>query len=830
MLPASICLPAAALARTAQAPAGPDIAAPGSSLLDMVSPLFRRGGSGSLEMLLLGISITAIFAALIAILLLIRIRSQARKKRRAQEAHIAALEEKLAETEFFANASSAIHVIWEGREDAAPRLSGALPGCDGVPAGKSEVLDYESWLHPESADKLATALNALKDWGTPFNLFLQTRAGASLEADGRATGDRVALRLRDLAGKMQELADLSKACSAYENDAHSLRGLLDTASEPAWLRNKDGDLIWVNRAFAAAVEAKTPEDAVDGAIELFGAADRRRTADDIRENGKSRRVFHAIVRGERRTMEVTSARAACGSAGLAMDITRLDELRDEIKRHIQANERTLDQLESAVAIFGSDQKLQYFNAACLKLWGLEEAWLRSSPGNNEVLDRLRLAGNLPDEVDYHAWKKKQLEAFASVEPRENWWYLPDGRTLRVVSEPHAFGGVTWLFEDVTEKHKLESRYKTLVSVQRETLDHLREGIALFGSHGRLQLFNPALADMWQLEDERLNTLPHIDQVMQWCLPLYDQMALWGDIKAGITTVDDERTTRTWRISRNDGRVLDIFLVPLPAGSTLLAFVDETASARAEDALRQRAEALEAADKIKSAFVSHVSYQLREPLTSIIGFNQMLASETFGEMNEKQREYVDNIDKASATLKNVVNDILDLATIDAGVMQLELTKINIADALQEAGQLVKERLIRAELQLEIDIFDTSSTIIADGRRLKQILFNLLSNAISFSPRGSKIEMSAKRDGEFISIQVRDQGCGIDPGLEDKVFDRFEVDGKNADHRGAGLGLAIVKGFVELHDGSATLSSRSGAGTIVTCRFPLNGPAAKNEVVG
>ena len=823
MLPASFCLPTPVFAQSPQS-----ALAPGGALSFLS---YAKGSApASVVILMAGIAVVAILAAMIAIVLLIRARSAARKAALIRAGQVAKLENRLMEAEFFANASSAIHIIWQGKDDAAPRLSGALPGSDGVPASQKDILDFKSWLDAESFTKFNQALGKLKDWGTPFNLFVQTRAGASLEADGRATGERVAVRLRDLAGKMQELAMLSQSCNTYESDARSLRTLLDTATAPAWLRDEDGALIWVNQAYAEAVEAKTPEDAVDGAVELFGAADRQQVADDIKAGESSRRVIHAIVRGERRSMEVTSTTAACGSAGLAVDITRLDELQDEIRRHIQANERTLDQLESAVAIFGSDQKLQYFNAACVKLWGLEEEWLRSAPGNGEVLDRLRVAGRLPDEVDYHVWKKKQLNAFASVEAQENWWYLPDGRTLRVVSEPHAFGGVTWLFEDVTEQHRLESRYKTLVSVQRETLDHLREGVALFGSHGRLQLFNPALARIWELEDERLNTLPHIDQVMQWCLPLYDKMDLWGEIKAGITTLEDKRETRSWRISREDGRVLDVFLVPLPAGSTLLAFVDETASARAEDALRQRAEALEAADRIKSAFVSHVSYQLREPLTSIIGFNQMLASGTFGEMNEKQAEYVDNIGKASATLENVINDILDLATIDAGVMELELNRINIAEALQEAGQLVKDRLIRSKLHLEIDISDAKTTIIADGRRLKQILFNLLSNAISFSPPDSKIEMRSSVNEGFVTIQVKDQGCGIDPGLEDKVFDRFESDGKNAAHRGAGLGLAIVKGFVELHDGSATLSSRSGTGTVVTCRFPINGPAVKTEAAG
>ncbi len=774
----------------------------------------------------LGVAVAAIIAALAAIIMFIKSRNSAALRKQAYEARLAVLEKELAEAKYFAASTPAIHIVWPGEQDKSPRLSGALTLVDGVPVKPDEILDFKNWMEAEGHARFSKALDKLKSWGTPFNLFVKTRAGVSLEADGRAAGERIAVRFQGLAGKMQELAELSQACGSYQNDILSLRTLLNTSSAPAWLRGADGAIIWVNAAYAAAVEAKTPEDAVDGAVELIGASDRKAIISEVKETGTSRRRIYAIVRGQRRSFDLVATKTACGSAGIAVDVTALDELRDEIKRHVKAHEQTLDQLKSAVAIFGSDQKLQYFNAACQKLWGLEEKWLRSAPGNGEILDRLRVNGRLPDEVDFHLWKKQQLEIYASVEPCEDWWHLPDGRTLRVLAEPHAFGGVTWLFEDVTEKHKLESRFKTLVSVQRETLDHLREGVAMFGTHGRLQLFNPAFTRMWELEEESLAALPHIDAVLQQCLPLFDEMAIWNDIKADITSLGIERKTRSWRIERRDGRVFDAFLVPLPAGSSLLAFVDETASARAAEALRQRAEALEAADRIKTAFVGHVSYQLREPLTSIIGFNEILASGTFGEMNEKQSEYVANIGKASATLDNIITDILDLATIDAGVMELNPVSVNIAQALEKAGNLLKDRLVMSGLRLHITIFDDKSAIIADEQRLKQVLFNLLSNAINFSPEGSVIEMGAEPDGRFYRIWVRDQGGGVDPGLDGKVFDRFESDGKKSGHRGAGLGLAIVKGFVELHGGDAQIRSGDN-GTTVSCRFPVNGPAAASE---
>ena len=600
--------------------------------------------------------------------------------------------------------------------------------------------------------------------------------------------------------------------------------MLDAAETPAWVRDADGRLSWVNQAYKTAVQSDTRQEALEQTAALLGKMDLEAIAKSLESTTIEQRTVQAIIRGERRILDVVETQTGEGSAGLAVDVTEAQYLQDEIKRLVKGHERTLDQLESAVAIFGADKKLQYYNAACAELWDLDDKWLRSSPEIGEIFDRLRVAGRLPSEIDYHAWKKRQLDIFTAVEPYRDWWHMPDGRTLGVAVEPHDYGGVTWLFEDITEKYNLESRYKTLLSVQRETLDHLREGVAMFGSHGRLQLFNPAFAEMWNLEEASLKGLPHIDQVIGWCSPLYDETGIWEEIKADITAVDSRKMARDWRMKREDEQVLDVFYVPLPQGASLLAFIDETDSSRAEQALRDRTEALEAADRLKTAFVSHVSYQLREPLTSIIGFNEILAAETFGKLNEKQREYISDISKASASLDNIINDILDLATIDAGVMELELEEIDAAAEMETVAGLMKERLQNAGLKLIMEIELESSTIIADERRFRQVLFNLLSNAIEFSPSGGTINMGIRNDGGKMNVWVSDQGCGVDPGLRDKVFDRFESDTKNAGHRGAGLGLAIVKGFVELHGGEADLETPPDGGTVVTCRFPLNGPSA------
>ncbi|MFJ5488194.1 ATP-binding protein, partial [Hansschlegelia beijingensis] len=264
---------------------------------------------------------------------------------------------------------------------------------------------------------------------------------------------------------------------------------------------------------------------------------------------------------------------------------------------------------------------------------------------------------------------------------------------------------------------------------------------------------------------------------------------------------------------------DVVTLPLPDGGTLATFTDVTARVNVERALRDRAEAVEAAARLKADFTSHVSYELRSPLTNIIGFGQLLGDPRLGALSPKQREYVDHILSSSSALLAIINDILDLTTIDAGAMELELGPVNARDAIDGAVEGVRDRLAEAGLGLEIDAPPSVGTFVADGKRVRQILFNLLANAIGFSKPGHAVSVSAERTQDAMIFRVADKGSGISPELADKVFDRFESRTAGAAHRGVGLGLSIVRSFVELHGGSVALDSRIGEGTVVTCRFPL-----------
>lgn len=514
---------------------------------------------------------------------------------------------------------------------------------------------------------------------------------------------------------------------------------------------------------------------------------------------------------------MVDAPSGAGSAGMAIDRTEAEAMRGELARMIEAHRRVLDQLATGVAIFNVDRKLTFYNTAFRALFELNAGFLDQTPTDSAVLDTLRADRKLPEQQDFRQWKQQLYEAYRAVEPQEHMWHLPDGRTLRVVTTPNPEGGVTYLYDDVTERLDMHRRYDALIKVQSETLDHLAEAVAVFGSDGRVRLHNPAFQRMWKLAPEALDSHPHVEAVTAWCQAQHDDNAIWRNLRAAITAIEG-REPIVARVERRDGVMIDMTTMPLPDGATLVTFQDVTDTVNVERALRERNEALEAADGIKIEFVHHVSYELRSPLTNIIGFANLLGDPAFGPLTDKQHEYLGYITASTNALLAIINNILDLATIDAGAMTLNLSEVDIRASMEAAAEGVQDRLVKSKITLDIRAMSGIGSFTADERRLRQILFNLLSNAVGFSPEGETVTLVAERQPDAVTFTVTDRGPGIPPDAQTKIFDWFETDPRGSQHRGPGLGLSLVRSFVELHGGAVSVESTLGVGTTVTCIFP------------
>lgn len=729
-------------------------------------------------------------------------------------------------------AQRGISIVWD---DRGVEVLGALRGIDKAPRPGPGLLDFKSWLDPVSASTLEVAAQALRTRGETFSILVATLAGERLAADGLTAGGSAVLTLRAVSSIEREKAALTDRCAELERHNEAAQALFEALNTPVWINDADDRVAWANQAYAKAVGAETAEEAVRERNELLDRAARDKLREGLGKEQRFSGVLRPVAGGARRAYEVTAVSFVQGSVALARDIQEVEQVHAELARQAGLHERTLNRVGTAIATFSPDRRLSSFNEAFAELWGLDHEWLRTGPGDGAILDALREAGKLPEQADYRAWKQAYLDSYASREEPEDWWHLPDGRTLKVIVEPHPAGGVTCLYENVTEQLALESRHKASMEIQRETLDHLKEGVAQFSSDGLLRLYNPAFAEMWKLGDEQLAGRPHVRKVISWARVLMDEPALWDRIKACVTGLEDTRQPVSLRMTRPDGIVLDCIAMPLPGGGTLVTFADVTATAAAEQALVERNEALEKADKVKNTFVQHVSYVLRAPLTTVIGYAQLLAQKSTGKLNDHQHEITEHILTASHSLLAIVNDILDLASIDADAMDLHLRKVEPHAVMLAAAAGLQDRVSEANLTLDIADPGDIGSFVADETRIKQVLFNLLANAITNSPPGATVGLTCTASDTHVTFAVADTGSGIPKEILDRAFDRFEGAASHNGERGAGLGLSLVKSLVDLHGGAVHLDTADGKGTRVTCSFPREAkrpkrtePAARDAI--
>jgi signal transduction histidine kinase len=769
------------------------------------------------DIAILALVLGLVLFAVVTAIMLLRSRTRSARLEAQSRDEIARLRDKLDRANALLLSEQQVSVDWPAASDR-PHIDGD-PEILGV-GEPHRVLAFGSWLDAGKAAEMERAVEALRVRGEAFAMTLTTLAGDPIEAQGRAIGGRAVLRLKDASAVTRDLMRLTESHEKLQTEAGSLRTLIETLPSPAWTRDPVGRLTFVNAAYARAVEAKDADDAVERNVELFDSATRETIMQARGSNGSYTGRLPAVVVGERRSFDVLDFRTDGGSAGLGTDATEAETMRSALARMVDAHRRTLDQLPTGVAMFDANQRLTFYNAAYRTLWGLDARYLDQGPSDSTLIEELRVAGKLPEQMDFgdfRQWKATLHEAYRSNEATEDVWHLPDGRTLRVVTTPNPNGGVTYLFHDVSERLDLERRFAELIRVQGETLDNLTEGVAVFGSDGRLQLHNTAFARMWRLSPEALNDRPHIEKITTLCRPLHGDDKIWQSLRQAVTAMDG-REPLSGRLERRDGSVVVCSTVPLPAGATLVAFHDVTDSVNVERALRERNDALEDSDRIKVNFVHHVSYELRSPLTNIIGFVHLLGDPATGELAQKQREYLEYVTVSSNALLALINNILDLATIDAGRMHLNLETVDIRQTIREAAEGVQDRLVNTGLRLDIQAPADIGSFVADGKRLKQILFNLLANAVNFSPPTTTVTLLAERRADAVAFSVSDKGPGIPPEMLEKVFNWFETNSLGSHHRGSGIGLSLVRSFVELHGGTVTIDSYQGEGTTVTCTFP------------
>ncbi|MGJ8564522.1 MAG: ATP-binding protein [Alphaproteobacteria bacterium] len=689
------------------------------------------------------------------------------------------------------------------------------------------LADLDTLSDASDSQTLRAHLGQLRRRGKAFSISVVLPEGNVIEVDGRVAGRQVILWLEDASIRGE---DERTAISRFESqktlasqDPVAFIDMLDRAPFPIWRMSGTGRLIWINKAYTDAVGAASEGAVLEEQIQLDNqvAEDAKTVLSSL--SGKET-IRNVIIGGRRQSVLITLFPISGGAVGMALDATETESLRETLTRHIHAHDEMLNHMDEAIVIFAADQRMTFHNTAFANLFKLEEGWFSNRRSHSEWLDHLREKRRVPQQPDYSDWKRFELSYYMDWpdEVPDEIWTLPDGTNLRLARMRDPRGGISLLFSDITDSVTLQGQFNTLINVQTATLDKLSEGIAVFGPDGRLKLSNTAFAKLWSLSAEDVKNNPSFASLIEKCLPLYHDRMFWAELKARTTDPNPEvRLHVDGEINRSDDSMLTWLSRPLPDGATLIAWDDVTSARRTEAALIERAEALATADRLKSEFVGHVSYQLRTPLTTISGYADFLQNQGAGELNDKQSEYIFAIQSASEDLAKTIADILDIAAIDANVLDLDLGDVDIFDLLYQAMDYVATKAEDTKKSLKLDCPEDVGVIRADEQRLKQVVYNLLSNAVRFTKPGGHIELGARRGNNGgVTIWVKDDGVGIPSDKQPQVFESFK-----STRGGAGLGLSLVQKFVEQHGGWVDLESEEGEGTHVTIYLPKEAATAK-----
>lgn len=716
----------------------------------------------------------------------------------------------------------------DGRVELPERLAHLL-GFETPPQQLDEIVGNEAVFDKAEGQVLEQEIAAAQKAARPFRTIVRSKGAArTLLAIGQRAPDAVrapggvVVWFFDATESQEEVTRLSGEAGRYREAFEALTGLIQSAPMPMWYRDGSLKLAMVNSAYVAAVDGKDAESVVEAGLELIDASapgGPLASAAAARDAGRPRMVkLAATVKGARRMLHIHDVPLPTGGvAGFAVDVEELEQARVGLIRAGAAQRAMLDRLSAGVAQFAADRSLVFSNQPFARMFAMRHEWLADRPEFDRVLERMREANRSPVVRDFPGWKTERREWFRAAEGAvEESWTLPGGTHLRVVAQPLPDGGLLVIFEDLTEQVQLASARDTLLRVRTATFDNLFEALGVFAADGKLQLWNTRFRQFWGFDEGFVTSHPRVDALAQKAasrLANPGRAPLIGELVRAATV---ERQQRGATIEFADGRHFEVAAVPLPDGNALFTMIDISDRRRSEAALRERNEALEAADRVKTAFVANMSYELRTPLTSIKGFAEMLHGGYAGELPASAVEYSEAILASVGRLGDLIDDVLDLtrdgAALERTPVDLELTAGAAAEAVLPHAQAK-----RIELAVEVD--GSAGSVKGDGRRIRQAIEHLLRQAVAGTPEQGRVLLHVDGTAQRARIVVSDDGPGMARELAVKAFERFGQPGvSRSGDRALGLGLPLAKQFVEAHGGTIQLVSEPGEGTMVIVDLP------------
>ena len=734
-------------------------------------------------------------------------------------------------------ASDAQFAFCDAGTDSYAKLPPGAFGC-------ATIADFADLLDPIAGAQLRRALDervAFRDIRVDLRVSETTKEWHLLsgvpvrDGGGRFAGYcGLARRIALTVALEAELADKSRALELVQD---RLKDFTIMSADWLWEQDTDHRIVYLSNPSRAALSEEVRgflglrrwERAIDAAA--AGDMDAHKADLAARRTFRDFRLTRTLHDGTTRTISVSGRPifaedgAFAGYRGTSRDIT--DELAAAERAHAAEARllRAFELLPMSVAIFDAAEKLVFCNREYADAVAMDDV-LKPGVGYLEILERLFAAGRLDPGVDPIERWRREIDSLDAQAADARVVSFADGRAFERRIQRLPDGGFAIIALDVTAEKRRAREIEQKSQILRRMIDNIDEGIVVYDADARLVAWNEQARKMLNLPPELVvhgSTFAENLRVQ----------AERGD----FGRIDDVEAEIVRRLARNrsgqilvnegwrpGGRYIQTRLSPLPDGGWVTLLLDLTQRRANEEALGRAKEAAESANRAKSEFLAHMSHELRTPLNAVIGFSEIIARELFGPVGEQRyADYARDIHASGTHLLNVIGDILDISKAESGSAEIDEAPVAIPALAAACLRLVEPRAVAGQVRVESHIARGLPVVRADERRLKQVLINLLANAVKFTPPGGHVTLAARLDAESrLELCVADTGIGMRAEDIPRALEPFaQIDSAlSRRFEGTGLGLPLSRKLVELHGGTLEIRSEVEKGTTVTVRLPAS----------
>jgi signal transduction histidine kinase len=534
---------------------------------------------------------------------------------------------------------------------------------------------------------------------------------------------------------------------------------------------------------------------------------------------------HAIINGSRRLLEFTELplnQKKC-QIGYAVDVTEGDVIAKEYALYKKHTEETFNRISVPIAIFDYSTKLVFANDAMSQLFDLEKSYITSKPYFREIIDFLIERKKLTEMDGNQSYRQKLSNYFRDmVEPYHTFLHTPDSRSINVVISPNHDGGLVFICEDITDKITIERNYNTLSAVQTETLNHLHDGIFVFGTNNRIKMINPSVKRIWGPINSDCNDM-HVRDFFTFFVDLFPTPDDCEEWIARVINMCEREHDISGILNLTPGKSINYTYVPLPDGLNLIQFVDVTDRVNLERALIDKNEVLSQTSKLKSNFLANISHEVKYPINTVLGFTELLINQYFGMLNDRQIEYCSSILSAIHKLSSIMDSILGLASVEAGENKMRYTNVHPGTFLQRVVHFFDKIIESCNIGVEVSVNCKEENIYLDEKSMKSVVSQLLSMILQKTPFGGSVMVAINGSQDLpnhVDIIIKNKGVGT-PLEEIERLQKMIALNKNGQGSATTISdfsFLFANYIVELHDGEMFIKSDGYSETEITLRIP------------